>query len=265
MSKQQKENQSEGDSLTSISAHDQEILDNFDFHNSTYPNSLPQETFYNVRKLLLGANVIIQIAALFTLFLSSNFFYFTCWGMHIVSIALVLSIMAQNPKNKGNVKLIKWAGVINELALTAQMTIVAIYWPFLHHHALKQVEIFREMYGDVFAWRFHQMMIYIHIVPALVIFANVAISRIVMMFSHVKYMIYYGVIYLFFNYAGVLYLGRPLYPFLPWTDYKSFVVAFVINLGNIAAYYIVCQVGSVVRKNPPKQEKVENSSKTKSQ
>lgn len=93
-------------------------------------------------------------------------------------------------------------------------------------------------------------MIYIHIIPAASVFLNILISRIVFIFEHVKFMIVYSFVYLGVNYIGTAYLGKPLYPFLPWTDYMSLVVGMVITIANVIIYFGVCELIKLTKKKP---------------
>ena len=93
-------------------------------------------------------------------------------------------------------------------------------------------------------------MIWIHTLPALTVFLNVALSRVVFIASHYRYMIYYSLVYAVVNYIGVLVKGRPLYPFLPWTDFRSLLVIIVIMGGNLTVYYFVCKGIRSVRRTP---------------
>lgn len=105
---------------------------------------------------------------------------------------------------KDSISFIKFSAIINEIAFVSQVCIVAVYWPVIHKEVIKDFDIHKETRGEEFAIAFHQLMIYVHSLPAVVIFSNVIISRIVLCFEHVGYIFIYGMIYLCVNYFATL-------------------------------------------------------------
>ena len=169
-----------------------------------------------------------------------SFRIFHIMGMHLANISISLSIMAGIYHD--NIRLRKVAGVFQEISFISQLTIVCIYWSILHQVVIdiQKPEIAKAK-GEDFAEAFHSLMISIHLIPAVTVFINISISRIVFIASHYKYMIHYSVLYAITNYIGVIIKGSPLYHFLPWTDFRSLIVILVIMSGNLTAYYFVCK------------------------
>ena len=88
-------------------------------------------------------------------------------------------------------------------------------------------------------------MIFIHSLPFLAITINIILSRTVLIPGHCMYSGLVASSYSVFNFFGSKYRGHALYPFLPWTDYKSVVICiFLVNLGMVIylmASFIICQ------------------------
>lgn len=95
-----------------------------------------------------------------------------------------------------------------------------VYWPILHPLVHKELDP-----NEIFLW-FH--MVSIHSLPFFSVAINVTISKTTFIPSHGIYYMITGLLYSFVNYLGCLYRGKALYPFLPWTDYKS--ILFCIGL-----------------------------------
>ena len=97
-------------------------------------------------------------------------------------------------------------------------------------------------------------MIYIHSVPAISIFINVLISKIVFLYEHLSYLLIFSAIYSFVNFAATKIRRAPLYPFLPWDDWTSLIVCVVLNIPFIFIYYLVCYLARYFRPPPIKVE-----------
>ena len=73
-------------------------------------------------------------------------------------------------------------------------------------------------------------MITVHSLPFLAILINVLISRVNFIPSHGIYYMIEGALYSVTNFFGCLYRKHVLYPFLPWTDYKSVLVCIMLDI-----------------------------------
>ena len=101
-------------------------------------------------------------------------------------------------------------------------------------------------------------MIYVHIVPAFGVFVNTVISRVVFIFSHVKFMTMFGVAYLVVNFVAVQIKGAPLYHFLPWNDFMSYVISLAIIAFASISYFIVCSIIQTVKQKPSEYKHQQN-------
>ncbi|CDW85995.1 UNKNOWN [Stylonychia lemnae] len=224
-----------------LTDEEQKIESYFNFEESACPSLVSDENLSLIRFILLIPSIATFIGSIFVQSFVDTFFYFTCWGMHIVNIAIVLSIMAKSDMYRNNINFKRIAGIFNEIAFISQFAIVAIYWPVLHEESLKIVEK-HQAQNPEWAWKFHQLMIYIHIVPAISIFLNVLVSKLVFFYEHSKMMVIYSITYFFVNFVATKLRGSPVYPFLPWEDWFSLVVCLIIMIPNILVYYIVCGI-----------------------
>lgn len=93
-------------------------------------------------------------------------------------------------------------------------------------------------------------MLSIHSVPFVATLMNVIISRMVFIPGHCVYLAAVGMCYNFVNFLGTKYRGHYLYPFLPWTDYKSIIVSLLIIVIGSFIYLLVCFVIYRVKHKP---------------
>ncbi len=68
--------------------------------------------------------------------------------------------------------------------------------------------------------------------------------------GHSLYALAVSALYCFVNYLGVLYRGHPLYPFLPWTDYKSIIVAIGLTIFSFIVFHLLCFVTAYLKRKP---------------
>lgn len=84
------------------------------------------------------------------------------------------------------------------------------------------------------------VIVYIHIWPALAVFLNVILSKTLFIYSHYRYLTVVGIIYMIANFIGTKISGKPLYPFMPWTDISTLFVAIGLLLMGLVLYFTVC-------------------------
>eukprot|EP00347_Sterkiella_histriomuscorum_P010176 403377314 len=243
------------------------ILDNFDFEHSAIPSLLSDRNMMFARITLLCVNGMIQIWSLGLLDFYVNFCFLTHWGLHIVSISLVLNIVCAVLFNKHNqIPLVKATAILTEIAFVSQVCIVALYWSLIHADVIKDLDGHRARRGERWTEQFYQLMIIVHSLPAVAIFINIIISKVVLCFEHLPYMLVYGFTYLTCNLCATKYLGRPLYSFLTWEDFNTVIIALVIILGNTLAYFLVCKFMKIFRGDLLSyQDKVQAVSQEKTQ
>ena len=183
--------------------------------------------------------LIIFTLSLIKLRYSSLIIFLTQWGNHLVILAQILTIQSGMFKYSKHLKLKRLAAVTMQVAFVTQIIIVSIYWPKLHHLALKKIE---EEQNIAFRTYLYYHMLFIHSLPFVGILINVILSRVVFIPGHCIYLAFTGMCYNVVNYLGVKYRGHPLYPFLPWTDYKSVLIGIGIVVSASFIYMVVCFV-----------------------
>ena len=106
--------------------------------------------------------------------------------------------------------------VLSEVATCFNIIVVMVYWPFLHKEAMEHFSK-QPVHPQ---WKcFHMYLI--HSFPAI---ANVMIlytTNIRFAAQHWWAFIPVTLAYSATNYAGTIYIGKPLYPFLDWKDFKT--------------------------------------------
>lgn len=122
---------------------------------------------------------------------------------------------------------------------------MGVYWPLLHDLAMARIA---ELEEDRTFLTYH--MLFIHSLPFLAVFINTLLSQVVFIPSHSLYLIGFGVFYGGLNYAGTLYRGHPLYPFLPWTDALSLLICAALLVIMFVLHQLVCLGMAICRKRP---------------
>lgn len=93
-------------------------------------------------------------------------------------------------------------------------------------------------------------MLFIHSLPFVGVLFNVIFSRIVFIPGHCVYLSLTGLCYCVVNFLGVKYRGHVLYPFLPWTDYKSVIISLGIVIAASVIYMTVCLIIKAIKQLP---------------
>lgn len=111
--------------------------------------------------------------------------------------------------------------------MVTNIVVVVCYWTLI-------IDIDRVKYADDVIAMNHVYIL--HSFPTISAILNFLVTDIVMLYSHVKGMIVFGVFYLAINYLIVMSTGVPLYWFLTWTDFNSFLVAFALIFFGALGY-----------------------------
>ena len=93
-------------------------------------------------------------------------------------------------------------------------------------------------------------MLFIHSVPCIAISINLILSRVSFVPAHCKYLSATGLGYCIVNFLGVKYRGHVLYPFLPWTDFKSIIISVGIVVAATVIYMFVCIIVGLIKMKP---------------
>ena len=121
-----------------------------------------------------------------------------------------------------------------QMALIFQMIIVPVYWTMIHEQDVVP------KFGD--KPRLMMFMYWVHIWPGIAALFNVIISKSLFINSYYKFLLGVGVFYMFVNFVGTKVSGKPLYSFLPWTDWTSLVISMSLIGLALLSYYLVCNL-----------------------
>ena len=187
---------------------------------------------------------LILILSLIKIRKSALIIFLTQWGNHLAVITTLLTIQAGREVNKDRKTLIRVTAILFEVTFVMQVIIVSIYWPLLHHLVLEKLKT----EADSTFLYYH--MIFIHSVPFISMLLNLTMSQIVFIPSHSIYLVAVGLLYCIVNYFGSLYRGHALYPFLPWTDFKSIIVCAVLLIISFILYQAVSFLISLAKTKP---------------
>jgi hypothetical protein len=119
------------------------------------------------------------------------------------------------------------------MAQAAQILITLVYWAALH----KNIDGILANEHESRRALTYFMLVWIHIYPLIAISVNVALSRFVFSYAHAKYVFWYGPPYMVVNYLGTVSRGGPLYPFMPWTDYKTVIIGLFLLIVECGFFY----------------------------
>lgn len=104
---------------------------------------------------------------------------------------------------------------------------------------------------------------YVHIVPILIIFANFMITDVVFKSSHYKMIPVISFTYGYVNYLEVKRIGKPVYTFLPWEDYTSFVVLVALVSFFTVLWFLVTALTLKIKRSGEISEKKNGKTKRK--
>ena len=121
--------------------------------------------------------------------------------------------------------------------MVSQIFVVLIYWPVLHAPTFEFISKFPN-----FNEQYH-MMVWIHLLPFLGILGNVVLSKIHFREEHWPGMAFYAVFYMIVNFLLVkFHVGKDIYPFLPWNNVASYVIAFILIVAGVWIYTKMCKI-----------------------
>ena len=105
--------------------------------------------------------------------------------------------------------------------------------------------------------------IHLHTAPFFAVLINTIITKFSYNYTHYKYCIYIGLFYSVFNFAGTMHLGRPLYPFLTWTDFWTPITLIVLIAFGCGIYLGIAYLINTTKKHGIAQSVKESPSKVK--
>lgn len=95
----------------------------------------------------------------------------------------------------------------------------------LYKQDFAKIDLIKDPWFAWYSW-WHKLLI--HIVPAICVLVNTAITRGVLIPGHAVYMVIQGVLYMPFNYWGTIAFGNPVYFFMPWKDHMTIIAGFIV-------------------------------------
>jgi hypothetical protein len=157
--------------------------------------------------------------------------FLTDYGNLFVIICHTLTVIAGLERYRDNKKLKKATLIFMELALCAQVFVVSIYWTLLHN-------ILMDMIKDDRLDEF--MTVAIHSVPLATVVSNVFISRVEFRRKDFGYLLAFAIYYAFLNFSMAKFFSFVVYPFMPWEDIRSYLLAAGIILMSQVVHLTLC-------------------------
>ena len=118
------------------------------------------------------------------------------------------------------------------MVLPLQVMVTLVYWTLLHAYYVENDSDMQNPYMFF-------LMCSIHSWPLIAVSTNVLISKVSIIPRHCLIFMKVAAPYTLINFFGTWQLGKPVYPFLPWTDYMSLVVALALFSSGMLMY-LVC-------------------------
>ena len=174
----------------------------------------------------------------------------THWGNHLGIYSNFIALYLG--RKKGSPVAIKEAKgiyqvllILMEFAMIMQIIIVVVYWPFIHKSVIERCTVL----GTINDKWFMFTTTHLHTFPFIAVLINTLITKFQYNYAHYKYCIYIGLFYSVFNYAGTMHLGRPLYPFLTWTDHWTLIILVELTAFACSMYLGIAYLINRTKKN----------------
>ena len=172
--------------------------------------------------------------------------YLSNWLIFATIILISIIIVASNDPNINNRPgMLAAVHIWFEFAFIFNLCVVAIYWTIVHPTEILKYE------GD--AQIFY--MYYSHIAPAFVTLASYLLLDVRFKASHAYPFVLLSIVYGAINFAITKYTGKPVYDFLDWKDYKSFVLYICITACFYGSYMGLVRLSFELKPPPSKQTK----------
>ena len=117
--------------LTNQKAQAKIVHEHFDFEKSNFDLLNNNGGLLLFRLILLIPSITLTVLAIMKLPVLVPWIFLTWWGNHLITFALILSIISGTKGFSGNFELKRHAAILTQLALPVQLVIVLIYWPVL--------------------------------------------------------------------------------------------------------------------------------------
>ena len=152
---------------------------------------------------------------------------FTNWAQMITELGLILVIFYGQKRDINSCKgTLAFIHIILELALAFNIVVVIVYWCMLHPKVKLEYEGYRLLH-----------MYLVHIFPAVSLLLTLKTIHFNLYEKHWIFLVMLGNIYAPFNYLETKARGKPVYWFLTWESYDSFIILFVIY-GGFVVFWI---------------------------
>ncbi|TNV76366.1 hypothetical protein FGO68_gene17695 [Halteria grandinella] len=162
----------------------------------------------------------------------TQFVYMTMWGntTSLITSFFSLYITIKGTENVGS-KIKKWNYLLLEFVFSMEMVITVIYWTVLHDMIMAKLKAEGNEHGI-------PLQIGIHSVPLIAVCCNVVLSKVRFDPGSWKITFVATTIFMFVNYGGKEFTGKPLYPFLPWDgSFRTYFNAvFLVLISTVLNY-----------------------------
>jgi hypothetical protein len=113
------------------------LRESWDFSKPDFGSSPTMLTLS--RLIALSTSFAMLIVGLQTFLLSSQFYYFTQIGNHLVWVSSLLQLYLGYHRNSVSNRLFKVTVIFTEYAFTFQIVVTLVYWAALHTYMLERI------------------------------------------------------------------------------------------------------------------------------
>ena len=82
--------------------------------------------------------------------------------------------------------------------------------------------------------------IYLHVIPIITLIILYLLDAYTFQKQTIKQLAIVGIIYLGWNYVGVMIYNEPIYEFLKWNEIKTPIVIVIVGLVHLGVHYLMC-------------------------
>ena len=193
--------------------------------------------------ILLLPNLFLDIWSIYMSGATSKVYYLTCIGITTVTISLLLSCYISYWKIKNTfvpASILRFSHIIFEIAFTYQLLITIVYWALLHKtFSFQEKFVRRGLPYYIYSWWNHSG-------PILWMMDQFIMHKKVFITSDLKYLIAFGLSYVFNNFLQTKLWVREPYFFLTWEGIDSLAAVGVIWIVSLVIYFPLAKFSELV-------------------
>ena len=199
-----------------------------------------------MRLLTCFGCLALSILSMFKFPVVDQLYYFTQIENNMVLASAALQYyLATRPQKSIDFFTFKMAVLLSEFGFAMQLLVALVYWVLLHDElALTNTD-----------WVVHQWRVHIHWFPLFGMALITAFTTNKFDYAHGPYLIKWGFFYIPINAFGTWQRGQPVYPFMPWTDYMSFVIGMGVFITGVILFYISTYILNKLKSRFPQSNK----------